>query len=191
MIIESSKNFINPTLTIATRQQMRMASVYYQVFYGTKICCLKHIVQGMFETLPYNLPDKVYNKADLKKNLSKWPQAQSALLSTDEICEEISSNGTQYKKGDLIVKRIITGGFKILVGHIKLILVRDSEVIFLCFECIAEKHDLGYYRGKFDDFSSMSLVKCSELADVKPLIMRGTSDAFIFVLHHFISHEFE
>ena len=144
----------------------------------------------MFDAQTYRLPDKVYKKEEVEKKFSKLPQLGARLTDIDMICEEITISGITYKKGDLVVQRMIDGGFKMLIGQIKLIIVQNDEVIYLCYQCVAEKTDLGYFKGSLED-SRMELVKAVSLADVKPLIMRGTSAAFIFVMHHFVSFEYE
>ena len=169
---ESAKNFKNISLTVSVRQQMRMASVYYR---------------GMFEIKKFILPEKVLYKKDLQSDCNEIQQVMS---SSDLVCTEIVVRHQKYKKGDLIVIKVIDGGEKVVVGLIDLIMIKNSDVIFVVKTFLAEKQYLGYYestRNKHD----MVFCKYERLADYKPLFMRGTVSKFQFVLHHHISSYYD
>ena len=82
-IAETAKNFINISYTVSVRQQMRMASVYYQ---------------GMFETSNFILPDKVFYKKDLEHISVFWTKVKEFMSTSDLVCNEIVVSSQKYKK---------------------------------------------------------------------------------------------
>ena len=86
--VESAKNFVNITSTLAIRQQMRLASKYYS---------------GFCDTSSVHLPDNVTGKADLQDGSGVIMELRAFMTENDVTCSDIMVNGQQYKLGDLIV----------------------------------------------------------------------------------------
>ena len=152
---------------------MRMASVYYH---------------GMFETKPFTVPDKASYKKDIIQKSQFWGTIKDLMGEDDLVCSEISVNGIKYQNGDLIVNEVLEGGEVLKVGLIKTILVRSNKVFLLNKQFVAARDSLGFFESKHVDSETL-IVDQSNLADFKPLIMRGTATKFQFVLHHYISFD--
>ena len=170
---ESSKNFINITHTVCTRQQLRMCSTYYN---------------GIFESNYLKLPTNVKRKVDLTN--SEGDQKLKLFLSSpgDLICTEIEYKSRKYKVGDIVVidrDDLITMD----VGLVKSILVRRSEVFFIVKKYKAEMQSqlhLFICSATNNDFVTVSV---KNLKDTYPLMKRGTEEKFVLIQHHHISFE--
>ena len=167
---ESAKNVINVSKTIAERQQLRAASVFYN---------------GMFNVSRFSLPEAVTLKDDIKDD-STFHNELKAFMSNDSlISSEIFVNNQTYKNGDLLALDV-EDDFNITVGLIKSILVKNNKVYFVLkkYECV--RKFLRYFES-LKQYEHCIFKESSQLADFKPLIKRGTEGKFIFVLHHNIS----
>ena len=169
-LAEAAKNFKNISLTVSVRQQMRMCSIYYR---------------GMFETKLFTLPDLVLYKKTLPKS-QFWDKIGAFMNDFDTVCSEVLYKHQKYAKGDIMVLKVTEGGENLLIGLMEVILVRNAKVYFLVRRYIASKRDLGFYETESSD-DELSYVEAKDLADYKPLIMRGTATKFQFILHHNIS----
>ena len=167
-IAESAKNFKNISYTVSVRQQMRMASVYYR---------------GMFETVEFTLPDKVFARNDLPQEL--W-RVTEFMNDEDLACSEIVANHQKYEKGNLVVMEVIEDEEEVKVGAIETIVVKKSEVYLVMKTYNAVKMDLGYYQ-TVGIGVELVFIDVKNLADFKPLIKHGTTLNFAFVLHHHLS----
>ena len=151
-----------------------MCSVYYH---------------GMFDILKFKLPDKISYKKDVDFSLDPWSRLQTVMCDSDLLCEEIILNGVKYEKGSLIVIEVKEGGEFLVTGILRMILVRSKDVFMIVSKGLTKKTRLGYYES-VEVIDEFSVVRASSLADYKPLILRGTRDKFVFVLHHFISFSY-
>merc|ERR1712129_58897 len=170
-LAESAKNFKNISFTLSYRQQMRMASVYYN---------------GMFQTRKFLIPDNAIYKKDLQQTDSFSVKLSEFLCDTDVICGEIVTNHINYKNGDLVVTNLIDGLLEVKIGLIEAIIVKNKIVWFVTRKYLAVKQSLGYYETEDVD-TEPTFTKAENLVDKKPLIKRGTVTKFQFVLHHNIS----
>ena len=170
--VESAKNFKNVSLTVAERQQMRMASVYYR---------------GMFETYHYVILGEAIQSKNIVKKGDFWDKIQEFLDDDDTVCDEIVVWGQNFKKGDVVVLEVINGGDAMKVGIVKMFLVKGGKVYFAVREYVARKTELGFF---VTMHVSAETKFAAKLADTKPLIMRGTPSKFQFVLHHHISFDY-
>ena len=168
---ESSKNFKNISRTVSIRQQMRMASTYYN---------------GMFETADFNVPEKVTLKRDLPEDTDFHSSLREFMGDTDFICREISVNSQLYRNGDLVVIEAVDRN-NLKIGLIETILVKSDTVWFVSKGYLAQRCNLGYFISKNQEEERSSIINSSRLADYKPLIMHGTTTKFKFSLHHHIS----
>ena len=107
---ESAKNFKNISHTVSVRQQMRMASVYYN---------------GMFDP-DMKLPDNVKTKAALAEDSALKPLMDEE----DIVCAEVDLNCQKYRSGDIVVLEAFDRDH-LKVGVIQTILVRDTEVYLI------------------------------------------------------------
>ena len=155
---------------------MRMSSIYYR---------------GMFETMPYILPDKALSWNELKTvaNNTMVAKVREFMSTNDLACSEIVTNHQKYSKDDLVVLEVIEGIEDLRVGVIKSIVVKDNKVFFVVRAYEAVKHAVGYYE-TVKLSVDYSFVEAKNLADYKTLYRHGTDTKFQFVLHHHISHDF-
>ena len=170
---ESSKNFKNISLTISTRQQLRLSSVYYH---------------GMFSTSDVVITYKVTYKSAMVGNTEFEKAAMPYMNDTDFLCAEIEVKSQLYKNGQLIVLKVIDQD-EIKVGLILSILVKGDSVYFVTKEYTAYRHTLGYFKAQSND-PTMTLSDAAQIADYKPLVNHGTSSQLFFVLHHHISFSY-
>jgi hypothetical protein len=167
---ESAKNVINVTKTIAERQQMRSASVFYR---------------GMFNYERFSLPGPVTVKHDIKDTSQFNTELKAFMNNSGVICNEVFVNNQVYKNGDLLVLHV-TDYDNITTGVIQTILVQNNKVFFVlkAYECA--RSWLQYFESK-KKYDTCVFKESSKLSDYKPLAKRGTERKFIFVLHHNLS----
>ena len=75
---------------------------------------------------------------------------------------------------------------KIDVGLIQTILVKKEKVYFVTKKFTAARNWLNYFESKKSENIPVFIESCN-LADFKPLFKKGTTEKFIFVLHHHVS----
>ena len=143
----------------------------------------------MFESRKFKLPDHVSYKKDLHQKSQFWVKLKEFMDDGDIVCEEIFVNGMKYQKGDLVISRVLDGGEILKVGLIRMILVKGNDVFFFNTQYVAKRDKLSFYESSHIDTDYM-FIKPLELADPKPLILRGTAAKFVFVLHHFVSFDY-
>jgi hypothetical protein len=153
---------------------MRSASVFYH---------------GMFNFAKFSLPQNVMLKKEIVENTAFHSQLKAFMSSDDLICSEILVNNQVYKNNDIVVLEI-TDCDNIVVGLIQTVLVKNLKVYFVSKKFEAVRHWLQYFVSKGSK-STCVFTDSDQLADFKPLIKRGTSDKFIFCLHHHISFEYQ
>ena len=76
------------------------------------------------------------------------------------------------------------------IGIVQSILIKRGKVYFVCkvYHCI--RHWLQYFESvSSEEFSTF--VESKTIADFKPLIKRGTSQKFVFFMHHRVSFAYE
>ena len=167
---ETSKNVKNITLTLADRQQMRAASVFYR---------------GMFSNETVILPQEVTYKKNITDESTFHRELRQFMSDKDMLTNEITVMEQLYKNGDLIVVQVEDCD-QVKVGLIQSILVRGRKVFFVCKIYTCTRHWLQFFESKTSE-DHCSFVDSSKLADYKPLIKRGTTIKFQFNLHHRIS----
>ena len=170
----SAKNFKNISLTLATRQQLRLCSVYYH---------------GMFQTVDLLLLDKVTYKSNMKGNSDLEKSILFYMKERDFLCQELSYRNQKYKVGDLVVVQAYNQD-ELIVGLLLSMLIRGDSVMFVVKEFIARRNWLRLFKAESDD-PVLSIFDAHLLADYKPLINQGTSSQMFFCLHHHISSSFD
>ena len=175
MCAESVKNVNNITKTVSERQQMRAVSVYYH---------------GMFNSEPLLLPDIVLTKNQITDTQSFSIEVLKMFMSdSDLICDKIFVHNTHYSTGDLVVLEVEDID-NIVVGLVQTLLVKKDKVYFVVQKYEAKRTYLQYFESMgFDPVSCF--IESSTIHDYKPLIKRGTSTKFAFVLHHHLSFQYK
>ena len=172
MTAESAKNVINISKTISERQQLRAVSVYYN---------------GMFNFVHMKLPQNVITKSQLSDSHSfNTDMLKTFMSDTDLLCSTIYVNNHQYSNGDLIVISVEDID-NITVGLVQTILIKRDKVYFVVQKYEASRDFLQYFESKELSESVSFFIESNALADFKPLIKRGTTKKFVFVLHHHVS----
>ena len=170
---QSINNVKNISKTLSERQQMRACSSFYR---------------GMFRTERVILPVKVTLKKDLVESTPMLKDLRRFMADDDLLVNEVSVDGQNYCTGDLLVVKAHDCD-SLEMGLVQAILVRGSRVYFICKMYTCKRTWLQYFENEdVEDQHCPCRVEHSELADYKPLIMRGTTKKFIFVVHHRISH---
>ena len=167
---ESAKNFKNISRTVSIRQQMRMASTYYN---------------GMFEAAEFSVPEKVTYKRDIPDDTEFHSSLREFMSEKDFTSCEIIVNSQVYRNGDIIVIEAIDRN-NLKIGLIESILVKSDTVWFVSKRYLARRCNLGYFISQNQEDKS-AFIKSSRLGDFKPLVKHGTSVKFKFSLHHHIS----
>ena len=132
---ESSKNFKNISLTISTRQQMRLSSVFYH---------------GMFSTSDLVISDKVSYKSSVNTSGDHAMEILPYMSETDFLCSEIEIKSQVYKSGQLVVLEIFDPD-EVKVGLIVSILVKGKSAYFVTKQYIASRQNLQYFQAKSSD----------------------------------------
>lgn len=171
----SAKNVINITKTISERQQLRCASVFYH---------------GIFDFMPFTLPEKVSCKADITEQNAFNVTLKSFMGDKDLLCENVMINGQLYKSGDIVVVSV-TDCDNISVGFIQSILVKAEKVYFVVQKYDAVRSFMRYFESSLTSDPMSVFIESSKIADYKPLIKRGTSSRFVFFFHHHVSYQYE
>ena len=170
--VESANNFKNVSLTVAERQQLRMSSIYYR---------------GMFEPHEYVILGESTQSKNIIEKGEFWDKIQEFIGEDDTVCDGILVFGQIFKKGDVVVLEVLSGGDSLKVGLVKMFLIKGGKVYFAVREYVARKTELGFY---VTMHVSAETKFAAKLADTKPLILRGTPTKFQFVLHHNISFDY-
>ena len=152
---------------------MRSVSIYYE---------------GMFSNCRFELNGEVMFKKDITDSSEVFNCLKEFMMEDDFVCSAINVNNQMYANGDLIVIEVEDCDH-IQVGLIKTCLVKKDKVFFVIKRYMAIRHWLRYFT--CDKPSEVfEFVECSKIRDFKPLYKRGTSDHFIFLLHHHISFDY-
>ena len=170
---EASKNFKNISLTVSTRQQMRLSSVYYH---------------GMFTTSDL----VVLARSSYKKSLIDSTDFNKSIIpfmsDSDCLCPEIEFRSQVYKCGDLVVLEVLNPD-EVKVGLIVSILIRQDSAYFVVREFLCVRDYLQFFKAQSDD-PTMTLKDAKKIVDYKPLINHGTSSHIFFCLHHYLSFSY-
>ena len=172
-IANSAKNYKNISLTISTRQQKRLSSVFYN---------------GLFPTSELVITVKCTSKSFLPSDTECEKQICSFVTENDILCTEVEFRNQLYKSGQLVVLKQIDID-EIIVGLILTIIVREGTPYVVTQEYIAKRQPLQYYKAEVQN-SSFVVTKISDLVDFKPLVNHGTSTNLLFCLHHHLSYRF-
>ena len=119
---ESAKNFKNISLTISVRQQMRMASVFYN---------------GYLETAEVKYPENVKTIDDLEDDSVFNSSLRSFMGEKDFICNEVVIKSQEYQSGDVVVTKAIDRD-NLLVSVIQTILVKNKYILVFSYMKLKE-----------------------------------------------------
>ena len=136
----------------------------------------------------YKLPEKVFSRRDLNDSTEFEATLKSFVSETDIVCFEIKIQEQTYIKGDLIVINVEDSD-NITVGVVQAIVVRGENIFFVSRNTRCSRNWLRFFETEAID-SHCTFVKWSHVSSYKPLIKRGTMEAFNFFMHHFISHDY-
>ena len=170
---EASKNFKNISLTVSTRQMMRLSSVYYH---------------GMFATSELLITDKISFKSSLSGKSDFEKSILPFMSEKDFLCAEIEINSQLYRNGQLVVLEMFSPD-EMKIGLIVSILVKENSAYFVTNQYVAKRVPLQYFHAKSDD-PTMAITDSSQILDYKPLINHGTPSHLFFCLHHHISYSY-
>ena len=169
--IRTSKNFINPAKTCATRHQMAQISYCYLGLFPRKFEIPVDAV---------SVKDLMTITKDVSLKIFFSSISQEALIP-----KTIKIFGTVYETGMvLVVEKRDLGEIK--VGILQAISFYREKVTFGCtvFEALLSKH--GYFVSS-KKVSDMETFKLGSLPDHHPLQRVGTASKFCFSLHHYVS----
>ena len=144
---------------------------------------------GMFDISNYVLGGNILQKKALQLPCTGLHgKLLDFMGDKDQLCSDIAIRGQQYVNGDLLVLEMQDCD-EAKIGMISAIVVKEGKVFFLCsaYRCI--RNWLQFFESVSKEDSDL-FVEHSFLKDYKPLIRRGTSDKFIFVMLHRISIQY-
>ena len=170
---ESSKNFKNISLTIASRQQMRLSSVMYH---------------GMFSSSKIFIMSKPMARNSLSDQTEAGRVLKTIMDSSDTLSTDVEYCGQVYRKRQLVITQLISPD-EMKVGIIQMILVKKESVCFVLQEFTAYRQPLRYFKSTLKD-STLVVVDATKISDYKPLVNLGTSSQLVFCLHHNISFSY-
>ena len=102
----------------------------------------------------------------------------------DQIYDSVVIRGTTYRAGFLLVTKVFSEDV-LQMGEIVKVVLRKTDVLLLVMLSEAARTDLGFFEALPSE--SLALVSYDSLADYKPIIKRGDSYTYPFVLHHHVS----
>ena len=173
-IADTCKNVKNITKTLSERQQFRAASVFYA---------------GMYDYEDFTLPQQeVVYKKSVVSDTPLHRELKNIMGDTDMLVAEVNVPGQGYKTGDLVALKM-TDCDTMDAGLIESILVKNNQVYFICKVYICTRNWLQYFESQSCN-DQYKYVHYKKIADYKPLVKRGTTLKFEFVLHHRISFEY-
>ena len=149
---------------------MRAASVFYR---------------GMFNYKQLSVPRDAIKKSDLNQDHDLYAELSSFMSTGDLLSNEVHVNDQSYKNGDLLVLNMEDCDV-VKVGLVVAILIKSEKVFFVCKSYHCERNWLQYFESKWEN-QGCSFVESRSVADFKPLIRRGTSEKFVFTMHHRVS----
>ena len=168
----SAKNYKNISLTISSRQQMRLSSIYYN---------------GLFSTATLVIPVKCTKVSSLTSDTKFVEQIRSCLDESDLLCAEVEFKKQLYKSGQLVVLKQ-NDADEILVGLILTMMIREQAAYVVTHDYVARRQPLQYFQAEYRN-PNLSITRINDLADYKPLVNHGTSSNLLFCLHHHLSFE--
>ena len=171
---ESAKNMKNITHTLSERQQLRVVSKYYN---------------GFFNCDSFVLPEKVLMKKDLNASDPVYKWLIMCMNNEDMLMSKVTVGTQSYKNGDLVILEMKDVNV-IKVGLIRSIMLKNEHIYFVCEVSKCTRNWLHFFESSVL-YPGYSLISCREIADYKPLVMRGISGKFHTALHHRISHKHE
>ena len=173
LLATSAKNFINISLTVCRRQQMRQASIYYEGMFNDEIM----------------LPIGAKQKFELNGVSTVNPLISEVINFMDNnslLCEEINVCNQMYKVDDIIVLKAVCTDF-IEVGLIEKILYKEKNVYFVVYKYVAKRNENYNFFETLEFVNTLHFIRYDNVADYKPLVKYGVVQKFRFVLHHHIS----
>jgi len=135
---------------------------------------------GLFSTPKYLFPRKV-----CPVSISDIEKYSSMVQLGDQISDSVVIRGTTYRAGFLVLTKAFSEDL-LQVGEVVKIVLRKSSLLMLVVLSEAVRNEkLGFFEALPSE--KVSLVSYDSLADYKPIIKRGDSHIYPFVLHHHVS----
>lgn len=153
---------------------MRAASVYYS---------------GMFNSDAVILPHDVIYKKNIESDTPFEGELKQFMSDDDLLTKEVTVDGQKYINGDLVVVKVEDCD-RLKVGLVQSILVKKKKVFLVCKVYSCARNWLQFFESIGDGDDVSLFVDSRSLADYKPLIKRGTTTKFQFVLHHRVSFSY-
>jgi hypothetical protein len=133
---------------------------------------------GLFSTPKYLFPRKVFPATE--NDIARF---SPILKEGDQLYNQVVILGTTYRPGFLLITKVISSDV-LEVGEILKIVFRNGEVLFLLILSDAARNNLGFFEALPRE--QVTLTTFEALADYKPIIKRGDSTCYPFVLHHHV-----
>ena len=168
LLAGAAKNFKNVSKTVAVRQQLRSASVFFEGIFSQKVI----------------LPIRTRRKLDLLGDNS--PNMVSAVEFMDDqslLCQEVVKEGQLYKVDDVVILRALAPDH-LEVGLVLAIIVKQDKVVLMVTKYQAHRNKNNLVFETFDFERRPAFVKVENLCDYKPLHKHGVYEKFLFCLHH-------
>jgi len=101
----------------------------------------------------------------------------------DQLCDQVVILGTTYRPGFLVITKVVSPDV-LEVGEILKVVLRNGRVLLLVMLSDAARNNLGFFEALPRD--TVALTSYEALVDFKPIIKRGDSLCYPFVLHHHV-----
>jgi len=101
----------------------------------------------------------------------------------DQIYDNVVISGTTYRAGFLVITKVFSEDV-LEVGEIVKIVLRESDVMMLVMLSNAARNNLGFFEALPSE--AVFLLSYDSLMDYKPIIKRGDSSTYPFLLHHHV-----
>jgi len=101
----------------------------------------------------------------------------------DQLSDQVLIRGTTYRPGFIVITKAVSADV-LEVGEIQKIILRKKQVLFLVMLGDAARNNLGFFEALPKD--RVALAGYESLGDYKPIVKRGDSSCYPFVLHHHV-----
>jgi hypothetical protein len=133
---------------------------------------------GLFATPKYVFPRKVSSVTP-----NDFANFSPILKDGDQLYNQVVILGTTCHPASLVITKVISPDI-VEVGEILKFVFRNGQVFFLLMLSDAARNSLGFFEAL--PRQEVALTTFDALADYKPIIKRGDSPYFPFVLHHHV-----
>jgi hypothetical protein len=144
----------------------------------TEVSCIFRCFNGLFSKPKYLFLRKV-SPATPNDVLKFSPMLKPG----DQLSDQVLIRGTTYRPGFIVITKVFSSDV-LEVGEILKIVLRKGRVLLLVMLSDAARNTLGFFEALPKD--TVAMASYEALVDYKPIVKRGDTKCYPFVLHHHV-----